>query len=181
MKKLFVLTAVLLALALSPSKIHAYTNTSYASAHLDTYTVERTNVDLRVQALKNIFAKHNSPLVDSAEFYVQTADKYGIDWKLLPAIAGLESTFGKAMIDETHNAYGWGGGKIYFDTWEEGIDTILSSLNERYIKRGAVTVPQIGAIYAESPTWAVRVEKFMDEIGDEYHSVLLASPLALAI
>ena len=181
MKKLLVLAIFILASALFPIQSEAYTTASYTSAKLTNVTEESSAVDLRVQALKNVFAKYNSPLVESAEFYVKRADEHGIDWKLLPAIAGLESTFGNRMIDATHNAYGWGSGKIYFESWDDGINTILGSLRTRYIDRGATTVYEIGSIYAESPTWAVRVEYFMNEIAEEYQKLSLQRPLALAI
>lgn len=181
MKTLFTVIAILLAITLFPSQADAYENASFTSAKLDVIQTRAENKDIRVQTLQNVFKKYNSPLVEYAQIYVDSADKNGIDWKLLPAIAGLESTFGRAMIDETHNAYGWGGGTIYFETWEEGINTILSSLRTRYVDRGATTVSEIGSIYAASPTWAVRVEHFMDEIAEEYNRLSLDRPLALAI
>lgn len=181
MKKLVTVIALLLAVTLFPSKTEALENASYTSAKLDSIQVKAESKDLRAQALQNVFARYSSPLTEYADAYVQTADVYGLDWKLLPAIAGLESGFGRAMIDGTHNAYGWGSGRIYFTSWEEGIDTILSSLRTRYVDRGATTVSEIGSIYAESPTWAVRVEKFMDEIAEEYNRLSLQRPLALAI
>ena len=62
--------------------------------------------DSRVVALERVFTKYNSPLVPLAQTYVDTADKYGIDWKLLPAISGLESSFGIHLMPGSHNAYG---------------------------------------------------------------------------
>lgn len=181
MKKLVTVIAFLIAITLFPSKTEAFENASYTSAKLDSIQVKAESKDLRVQALQNVFDRYNSPLSEYASSYVQTADVYGIDWKLLPAIAGLESGFGRAMIHGSHNAYGWGSGRIYFDSWEDGIDTILASLRTRYVDRGATTVSEIGSIYAESPTWAVRVERFMNEIAEEYNRLSLEGPLALAI
>lgn len=127
--------------------------------------------DSRVIALEKVFAKYNSPLVPLAQTYVDTADKYGIDWKLLPAISGLESSFGVYLMPSSHNAYGWGGGYIYFTSWEEGIDKINATLKSNYYNRGANTVWTIGPIYAESPTWAVRVNNFMEQIAFQYAKI----------
>lgn len=124
--------------------------------------------DLRVKALEQVFGKYNSPLKPYAKAYVTTADKYGVDWKLLPAISGLESSFGQAQMPGSYNSYGWGRGYIYFNSVESGIDTVLSGLKQNYINRGALTVEAIGPIYSESPTWAVRVKRFMNEIDIAY-------------
>lgn len=124
--------------------------------------------DLRVKALERMFEKHNSPLAPYAQDYIDVADKYGVDWKLLPAISGLESSFGIHQLSGSYNSYGWGGGRIYFRSVEEGIETVLSGLKNRYIARGATTVEAIAPIYSESPTWAPRIRHFMNEIDAEY-------------
>ena len=126
------------------------------------------NTDLRAKALENVFERNNSPLVPFASTYISIADKYGIDWRLLPAIAGLESSFGKRQMPNSHNSYGWGGGYIYFDSYEQGIEIVIASLKKRYYDRGADTVYKIAPIYAESPTWAPRVTIFMNQIEAEY-------------
>ncbi len=136
--------------------------------------------DMRVKALENVFSKYNSPLAPVASSYVGLADKNGVDWRLLPAISGLESSFGQRLMPNSYNAYGWGGGHIYFDSWEHGIDKITKSLKDRYYARGADTVYEIGPIYAESPTWAARVTKFVDEIEAEYQR-LQAQTLPITI
>ena len=136
--------------------------------------------DMRVKALENVFESYNSPLTPHAAFYIETADKYKVDWRLLPSIAGLESSFGKRQMPNSHNSYGWGGGYIYFDSYEDGIETIISSLKKRYYDRGADTVYKIAPIYAESPTWAPRVTSFMNKIEAEY-ARLKATTLTLTI
>lgn len=144
-------------------------------------SIQTKSSDRRVLALQTVFNRYNSPLSSEAENYVKYADKYGIDWKLLPAISGLESSFGVYQLSESHNAYGWGGGHIYFTSWENGIDTISKALAQNYYARGADTVYKIGPIYAESPTWAVRVTGFMNEIEVEYSRLNAEKALALNI
>ena len=169
MKKLLILITLLLVLAF-PTHTHAADKISQASATLVQSNPGADPIlnDMRVKALENVFKKHNSPLATEAVNYVKYADLYGVDWKLLPAISGLESSFGLRLMPGSYNAYGWGGGHIYFDSWEDGIKTINKSLRERYMDRGAIDVWSIGPIYAESPTWAVRVNRFMSEINAEY-------------
>lgn len=168
MKKLLILIALTIATFAFIQTAEAASDSAGVSAKLKPIETQKTQKDKRVEALERVFEKYNSPLVPYAGAYVKSADQYGVDWKLLPSISGLESGFGKHMIDGTYNAYGWGSGRIYFTSWEDGIDKINKSLSERYYARGADTVWTIGPIYAESPTWSVRVNSFMEKIEAEY-------------
>ncbi len=119
----------------------------------------------KVDKLTKFFSNYNSPLTSSAAAYVDSAEKYNVDWKLLPSIAGVESTFGKRMIPNSHNAYGWGGGYIMFASWEEGIEKINKSLSEKYIARGLVTPHQMQRVYSPpSKTWGDKVVYFMNRL-----------------
>ncbi len=173
MKRILITVVIIIITALVlPQNAMAFEKQQTASARLAITIENEKSDDIRVQALENIFAKYNSPLAGEGKSYVELADKNGVDWKLLPSIAGLESSFGKRLMPNSYNAYGWGGGHIYFDSWSDGIDTITKSLKTRYYARGADTVWTIGPIYAESPTWAVRVNSFMEKIEKEYVDLL---------
>ena len=124
-----------------------------------------SKADKRADTLRQFLAKYNSQLADSAEDFVAAADFYGLDWKMLPAIAGIESTFGKQMIQGTYNAYGWGGGTIRFESWSDGIWTISKAIKEKYMAKGATTIHKIGRIYCPpNPLWTSKVQSFMNKI-----------------
>lgn len=125
--------------------------------------------DERVDTLRGYLASHNSPLVPESAHFVAEADRLGLDWKLVAAIAGTESTFGKHVPGDSYNAWGWGiptGAQsgIAFTSWKQGITTVSEGLAGRYIARGAVTMDEIGRIYAASPRWAGNVRFFMNRI-----------------
>lgn len=127
--------------------------------------------DDRIPALEEYLNDKDSPLADYADVFIAVADKYQLDWKLLPAIAGLESAFGKRYVQGTYNAYGWGGGYIHFNTWEDSIDTVSAALKSKYIDKGAVSANQIGRIYAPpNPAWGSLVTKIMSDIDKDYQS-----------
>lgn len=169
MKKLFAFLILLLFINI-PTKADAATLVAQPSAQLTTIEpTQNYSLDTRTKAVRNVFKKYGSPLADEAANYVKYADIYGVDWRLLPAISGLESSFGKFLMPGSFNAYGWGGGYIYFESWEDGIRVINKALRQNYMDRwGATDVWSIGPIYAESPTWSVRVNSFMNEINQEY-------------
>ncbi|MFV1917239.1 MAG: hypothetical protein ACC618_02005 [Patescibacteria group bacterium] len=120
--------------------------------------------DYRVNLLETYFKGYNSPLADHAKHFIYFADKYGLDWRLVPAISGVESTFGKNIPTGSYNAYGWANGSYYFESWLNSIEIVSKTLREKYIDRGANTLPKIARRYAASPTWERKVRFFMNEI-----------------
>ncbi len=134
---------------------------------------QRTEIkeDRRAKILKAYLLSKNSPLATSSETFVKNADKYNLDWKLLVAISAVESTYGQQIPNNSYNAWGWGiygDHMILFTSWNEGIETISKGLREKYMDTwGAKDVYQIGRLYAASPTWATRVDRFMQKI-DEF-------------
>ncbi len=65
--------------------------------------------DLRAQEIQIYLEKHGSPLAGEARVFVEEADKNHLDYRLVAAIAGVESTFAKQYVFGTYNAWGWGG------------------------------------------------------------------------
>jgi len=121
--------------------------------------------DSRAEELKAFLEKYDSPLVPYAENFIKTADKYQIDWRLLPAITGVESTFGRQIPSNSYNAYGWNNGHYRFQSWEDSIETVSKALKKKYYNRGLDNPYKIGPVYAPpSSSWAKRVNNFMERI-----------------
>lgn len=136
-------------------------------------TINAKPLDPRAQILKDYLDKHNSPLADHAQDFIDAADMYDVDWRLVPAIAGTESTFGKAIpgghdpLYTTYNAWGWG---VYgtqalgFESWKDGIYTLNKGLREDYLARGLLTPAQMNRRYASSQAWGGHVAFFMNDL-----------------
>lgn len=168
MEKVFVfIIGLYLMLVIFASPSLAAENIGEASANL---VRNESGVDERVRKLENLLEEYNSPLKPYAQNFVQAADKYSLDWRLVAAISGVESTFGKRIPKNSYNAWGFGvpTGKqngLAFQNWEEGIKTVSSALKEKYIDRGADSVLKIAPIYAPpSKTWAGKILFFMEKI-----------------
>ncbi len=139
----------------------SFSRNSEGDAELsDTY---RSNTDYvkSYMAIRKVLKSRNSPLAESSHMFIKSCITHNLDCYLLPAITGLESGFGHAILSGTHNPFGWGGGRIVFESWDEAIATVAAGLEHDYVGRGAVTIEQIGSRYAASPTWAPRVRSFM--------------------
>ena len=50
----------------------------------------QAETDYRADILEEYLTKYNSPFADQAEVFVREADKYGLDWKFVAAISGIE-------------------------------------------------------------------------------------------
>ncbi len=122
--------------------------------------------DSRAEKVANFLATHNSPLAFYAPDFVREADKNGFDYRLLPAISGVDSTFAQESIVGTYTVYGGGAGVIYFKSWPDGIAQISAGLKEGYLDKGASDVEQIARLYCppNSARWAANVRLFMNQI-----------------
>ena len=135
-----------------------------SSANLKRMAVEEFS-DYRVLTLKNYLVKHRSPLSYYSKDIVFYADYYNLDWRLVPAIAGVESTFGKNIPTKSYNAFGWANGAYRFNSWSHSISLVSRTLRENYIDDGLVTTYQISRRYAPpSNSWAWKVDYFMEDI-----------------
>lgn len=179
MRYIISIICVLLAFFTFPTEVKATTNVAGSSATLAFGT--KLKNDTRAKILESYLKKYDSELVPYAQVFINEADKNAIDWKLLVAISGVESTFAKQIPYKSYNAWGWGiygDQSLGFQSWNEAISTISKELRERYINKwGAQDVYQIGKFYAASPTWATRVDYFMgqiDEFGKQYQNTTLS-------
>lgn len=123
-------------------------------------------LDREARVLASYLEYRNSPLQYNAQDFVDAAKEYNLDWKMLPAIAGVESTFGK-FIPGGYNAWGWGvygTNAIYFKSWKEAIFTISQGLRENYLNKGLNNPYAINKVYAASPHWGGRVTFFMRDL-----------------
>lgn len=128
--------------------------------------VEAKQLDRQAQILAGYLHTHNSPLEYHAQDFIDSAKKYNLDWKLVVAISGVESTFGK-HIPGGFNGWGWGvygTQAIYFNSWKEAIYTISQGLRKNYVDKGYTEPYSMNRIYAASPTWGSKVTFFMNEI-----------------
>lgn len=137
--------------------------------------IEVRRLDKEAEILAEYLATYNSPLQYHAQDFVDAARVYDLDWRLVAAISGVESTFGK-FIPGGYNGWGWGvygNQAIYFNSWREGIFTVSKGLREEYINKGLTDPYSMNRIYAASPSWGYKVTYFMnglDKFAREYQN-----------
>ena len=138
---------------------------SSASIKKEIEEENQENSNLKIVKLTFYLKKHNSPLENYAGVIIRKAEKYNLDWRLVTAISGVESTFGKRIPFGSYNAYGWANGDYNFKSWEDSIEIVSKTLREKYIDKGADNLQKIARIYAPpSVTWAGNVNFFINQI-----------------
>lgn len=127
-------------------------------------------VDVRIGALQSFLTRHNSPLANHSEKFIEAADAHNLDYRLLPAIAMQESNLcKKELASAPFNCWGFG---IYgtkrtgFDSYNEAIDQVAKTLSTKYIARGLITPEEIMTKYTpgSNGSWAKSVQFFMNQI-----------------
>jgi hypothetical protein len=73
----------------------------------------------KIERIDRYFAERNMPLAGYGAQFADVADRYGLDWRLLPAISIRESSGGKQMCG--HNPFGWASCRTNFESVGEAI------------------------------------------------------------
>jgi hypothetical protein len=127
-------------------------------------------------------ASKASPMAGQGSAFVASGGRWQLDPRLLVAIAGAESSFGK-LTCAPYNAWGWGcpNGPYEFESWADGIDTVAEGLRTNYLSEGRTTVALINLKYApigaaNDPTglnnhWTTNVSRFLVEQGGDPNDV----------
>jgi len=158
------LTNTLLSLGRSPRV--AYAALPPASGSLKVTVLAQ---DIRVTVVKDFFQKYKSDLLPYAQEVVKAADKYNLDYRLIPAIAMQESNLCKKAPKDSYNCWGFGvyGKKtLKFDNYADAIDTVTKTLAVQYKAKGLETPEQIMTKYTPSNNgaWADSVNHFMEQL-----------------
>jgi hypothetical protein len=153
MKKIFVFFAVSILFLTQPLKVKAE-----ARDPLD-------GIDYRKLRLYHFLKEKDSPLKTHTDDFIHAADVWDIDWRLLPAITGLESAYGTRLVPNSYNGYGWAGGYFYFEGWDQSIFYVSRKLKNKYYQQGLNTPYKIGSVYAPpNPHWGGLIASIMTEI-----------------
>jgi len=128
--------------------------------------------DARAIIIANFLKRHDSPLKPYDYFgsnLVEIADRYNLDYRLLPAIMMQESNLCKSIPPGSYNCLGFGihaRGTLGFETYEAGFDRAAREIKENYIDIGLTTPEEIMTKYTPSSngSWAFSVNQWIVEM-----------------
>lgn len=118
--------------------------------------------DPRLARLREFFLKHDSPAYALAVDFLNAADGNGLDWRLLPTIALVESGGGRAC--RKNNIFGWDSGRQGFPSVSAGIYTVAERLAESKLYKDK-DLNGILRTYNTDARYARTVLSLMEKIG----------------
>lgn len=142
------------------------------TSDLNSQIVTINKKDGREIIISNFLNQRKSPLAPFAYKFIEVADHYNFDYRLLPAIAMQESNGGKIIPNDSFNPFGYGiYGKsvLKFSSFEEAIEKVGKGLKRDYIDQGLIKPEQIMTKYtppslAKGGAWAIGVSSFMQDL-----------------
>ena len=131
-----------------------------------------TAQDARVAVVRDFLKHYKSDLLPYAQTIIDAADKYNLDYRLVPAIAMQESNLCNKLtgkLKDSHNCWGFGvyGKKVTkFDNYADAINTVTKTLAIEYKAKGLETPDQIMTRYTpgSNGSWAKSVNYFMNQL-----------------
>ena len=117
--------------------------------------------DPRLESLRRFFQRAACPALAYSKAFLEAADRYGLDWRLLPSISYVESTGGKAALH--NNLFGWDSGRAQFPSPTAGIHAVGYRLrhSDRYRNKNT---DEILATYHPTEGYAAKVKQVMRRI-----------------
>ena len=115
------------------AQAEAPVDTSYNASTPAPVLVDGLTQTERAAKIDAFLSARKAPLAGYGMAMVQDADKYGIDWRLVPAIAINESSGGLEECPpkngvKTYNSFGYGGCRKVFKDYDDAIDTVSRDL-----------------------------------------------------
>jgi hypothetical protein len=117
--------------------------------------------DTRFEAIRKFFKKRDCPAQQYTAAFIEAADRYELDWRLLPSLSFVESTGGKQA--RNNNLFGWDSGKAEFSTPTESIHQVGYRLAYSDLYRDK-DLDEILAIYNPNAEYAQKVKSVMQRI-----------------
>ncbi len=132
--------------------------------------------DRRYDKLENFFRSFGCPAPYYARDYVDAADTFEIDYRLLPAISLVESTCG--LHQRHNNRWGWDSARTPFASVKEGLRYITRQLaHGRFYKNK--TLAQKIHTYNPDPRYERKIEMLMRKIDDSTQPLAAADNLGV--
>ncbi|MGA3024905.1 MAG: hypothetical protein ABSF98_09065 [Bryobacteraceae bacterium] len=116
------------------------------------------HADDRLLKLEKFFADGNCPLRNASADFLEAADRYALDWRLLPSISIVESSGGKVF--RNNNVLGWGSCNRRFRSVRAGIHLVASRLATSTLYRDK-GLDDVLATYNPDPEYVSRVKSVM--------------------
>lgn len=117
--------------------------------------------DSRMQRIRSFFRKRKCPAQRYAAEFLNASDRYRLDWRLLPSLALIESSGGKAFTN--NNIFGWDSCRQRFSSVQAGIHTVAERLANSPLYQGKSIDDKL-KVYNSRPHYRVAVKRVMQQL-----------------
>ena len=132
-----------------------------------------STVNISAGLLQRFLVTHGSPMAPFAGDFISAAHKYGVNWRLIVAISGVESGFGRVIPESSngalsYNAWGWTGGSgtfngfANFSSWSSAIYAITSGIAHAYGNQSPFVMQPV--YDPPNPQWSYEVQSYMNQL-----------------
>lgn len=118
--------------------------------------------DPRLLRLQQFFGSRDCPLRDLASEFLVAADRYALDWRLLPSISFIESSGGKDY--RNNNVFGWDSPLQTFASIPAGIHYVAAQLARSDMYRNKTLEGKLRT-YNRNPDYPAKVKAVMQTMG----------------
>jgi hypothetical protein len=117
--------------------------------------------DPRFSTLYKFFHKLECPAEKYAAVFLEAADNYALDWRLLPSLSFVETTGGKSA--RNNNFFGWDSGRAQFPSPAAAIHAVGYRLkySSLYINK---KLDKLLAVYNPNAEYGQKVKSVMRRI-----------------
>lgn len=122
------------------------------------------SADPRLGKLRDFFNDFQAPAYAFAEDFLSSADRHGLDWRLLPSVSILESGGGKAS--RRNNILGWDSCRVSFPSVPAGVETVAARLAHSSLYKNK-NLNQKLAVYNPRREYPSRVRALMQRLGPD--------------
>ena len=117
--------------------------------------------DPRLASLHKFFKRADCPAWKYSAVFLEAADAYELDWRLLPSLSYVESTGGKAA--RYNNLFGWDSGKAQFSSPSASIHKVGYHLSHSELYRDK-NLDEVLATYNSNEEYGALVKSVMRRI-----------------
>jgi hypothetical protein len=132
------------------------------SIHAERVPASQRAADTRLEKLRAFFAKWNCPAKDYSVEFITEAERYDLDWRLLPSISYLESSGGKNAPN--NNLFGWNCGRSAFASATASIHEVARRLGRSRLYRTKTLDQKLATYNPANAAYARKVRSVMQQI-----------------
>jgi Mannosyl-glycoprotein endo-beta-N-acetylglucosaminidase len=117
--------------------------------------------DPRLTTLNKFFHKSECPAEKFSAVFLEAADNYALDWRLLPSLSFVETTGGKSA--HNNNFFGWDSGRAQFPSPAAGIHAVGYRLKHSSLYKNK-KLDKLLAVYNPDAEYGPKVKSVMRRI-----------------